>query len=102
MNRKKTDAFTQDKAFDNWTSMSNDKKIKLFTESPAEIIKALTELMKEFDKSEERVSSSFKSRNEALIRLIEKGDWSIDEVEKIVALIDQGLKMEIESKPEVP
>lgn len=98
MNRKKTEAFTPDEALDNWKSMSKDKKIKFFTESPTEIIKALTELMKEFDKAEERVSSLVKSRNEALIRLLEKGDWSIDEVERIVALMDEGVKMEVESK----
>lgn len=98
MDFEKTEAFTPDEVFDNWESMSKDEKIKIFTDSPSEIIKALTELMKEFDKAEERVSSLVKSRNEALIRLLEKGDRSIDEVERIIALMDEGLKIEVESK----
>jgi hypothetical protein len=69
-----------------------------FTDSPTEVVAAFTEFIKAFDKVDERVSSLVKSRNDALIELLKKGDKSIDEIERIVTLVDKGLKIEVESK----
>jgi len=99
MDDEKTEAFSPDEVYDNWDSISKDEKIKFFTDSPSAVIAAFTELLvKAFDKADERVSDLVKSRQEALIRLLEKGDWSIDEVERIFALMDEGIKKEVESK----
>ena len=98
MNSERTEAFTPDEVFDNWNSMDKDDKIKVFTDPSSTTIAALTEFVKAFDKSNEMVFGLRQSRNDVLIELLKKGDWSIDEIERIVTLMDKGIKEADESK----
>ena len=98
MDDEKTEAVTPDEVFDNLKSMSKNEKIRFLTDLPSKVIEAITELVKTLDKADERVSALVKSRNDALLESLKEGEKSVDEKERIIALVDEGIKIEVESK----
>jgi len=92
MNSENSENFFHGEVFDNWDLMSNDEKTKFLTNPSAETIEALTKFLKEFNKTNERVTDLRESRHDSLIELLMKGDRPIDEIQIIVDMIDKGIK----------
>ena len=92
MDSEKTEIFAPNEILDSWKSMGMDEKIKIFTNPSPEMIIALTEFVKEFGKSGEKVAELRKDRNDALIEMIKKDNMTFDEKVKIIELIDKGIK----------
>ena len=72
----------------NWISMTQDEKIGFLTNPSAATITALTEFLKEYRKPSERIAKYRAIQIDALIKWLDKGDRSVDEVVKISKLID--------------